>query len=187
MIQSDRVNRYINDERDAIRVLVGRRVPILIIGLLLGFIISFMTSRFDEVLIHSVEVAFFIPFVVYIAAAVGSQTQNIYIRALNAGKAKFNTYLLKEGAIGVLLGVLLGLVTWGAVMLWLGDMRLALAVGLSTLGAIITAPFVALLVTELLELEHQDPAIGTGPIATVLQDTVSIVIYGIITSLIILP
>jgi Mg/Co/Ni transporter MgtE len=37
-----------------------------------------------------------------------------------------------------------------------------------------------------LQLEHSDPAVGAGPIATVVQDTVSILIFGFIASAIIL-
>ena len=54
------------------------------------------------------------------------------------------------------------------------------------LASIAIAPIVALLVTEFLSLEHSDPAVGSGPIATVIQDTLSILIYGIIASAIIL-
>ncbi len=44
------------------------------------------------------------------------------------------------------------------------------------------APLVALLVTEVLQLEHKDPAVGSGPIATVIQDTLSVLIYGLVAS-----
>ncbi|MBI1872184.1 magnesium transporter, partial [Candidatus Collierbacteria bacterium] len=72
------------------------------------------------------------------------------------------------------------------VSLWLKSFSLALAVGVSTLAAVGSAPLVALLVTELLELEHKDPAIGAGPIATVVQDTISVVVYGVIASALLL-
>ena len=53
-------------------------------------------------------------------------------------------------------------------------------------AAVLVAPLVALLVTETLQLEHSDPAVGSGPIATVIQDTLSILIFGLIASAIIL-
>ena len=37
-------------------------------------------------------------------------------------------------------------------------------------------------VTQLFQEEHRDPAAGAGPIATVIQDATSIIIYGIVSS-----
>lgn len=63
---------------------------------------------------------------------------------------------------------------------------LSLAVGLGILGAIASAPPIALVVTEFLQMEHTDPAVGASPIATVIQDAVSVLIYGFIASAIML-
>jgi len=84
------------------------------------------------------------------------------------------------------MGIFFGCVSFLIVSVWFNSMILATAVGLATFCAIATAPVVAIIVTELLQLDHQDPAIGAGPIATVIQDTVSIVVYGAIASAIIL-
>jgi len=64
-------------------------------------------------------------------------------------------------------------------------MLLALAVGVSMFVAIATAPVVNMIIVELFELENQDPAVGSGPIATVIQDAISVIMYGIIASAII--
>ncbi len=175
-----------DDDVDSLKRLVRIRIPPLLIGLFVGFLISFATSRFEEVLKTNVEVAYFIPFVVYMAAAVGAQTQTIYTRDLIDGTARFSTYLAKEMALGIILGALFGLVSWGVVVIWLGSHLLALSVGLAIFAAISAAPLVALTVTEILQLHHQDPAVGAGPIATVIQDTISVVLYGIIASAIML-
>lgn len=175
-----------DDDIDSIRELVMRRVPPLFVGLFLGFLISFATSRFKDVLTKNIEVAYFIPFVVYMAAAVGAQTQTIYARDLVDGTARFSTYLVKEVALGIILGTVFGLLSWVVVTLWFGAGLLALSVGVALFAAIATAPFIALTVTELLQLHHQDPAVGAGPIATVIQDTVSVSLFGIIASVIML-
>lgn len=182
----EKITELADDDNDSIKTLVWMRIPPLAIGLLLGFVISFAVSRFEEVLLKHVEVAFFIPFVVYMAAAVGNQTQSIYSRDLSSGKAKFTTYLVKEMALGIILGSIFGLISWGIVYVWFGLPQLAMAVGLAMVAAIGTAPLVALLVTEAFQLEHQDPAVGAGPIGTVIQDTISVLLYGLIASAIIL-
>ncbi len=178
--------KFADDDRQSIGVLLGLRTPALIVGLILGLLLSFATSQFEEVISQNISVAFFIPFIVYLAAAVGAQTQSIYIRDLKTGKASFRRYLLKESIMGLLFGLLFGAIAAAIVLVWFKSTELALAVSLSLFGAVALAPVIALTVTEVLELEHTDPATGSGPIASVIQDTVSVLIYGFIASAIIL-
>ncbi|HAE36387.1 MAG: MgtE integral membrane protein [Candidatus Nomurabacteria bacterium GW2011_GWF2_35_66] len=177
---------YADDDKESVWTLMKLRVPSLVLGLVLGVALSFVTSRFEEVLAVNISVAFFIPFVVYMADAVGTQTQNIYSRDLKSGKALFRKYLFKESILGITLGLIFGLIIFPVIIFWFNSFELALAVSLSTFGAIASAPLIALLITEVLELEHLDPAVGAGPIATVIQDTASVLIYGFIASALIL-
>lgn len=178
--------QYADDDTTSVKKLVKLRFPSLIIGLFLGILLSFATSQFEQVLAHEVRIAFFIPFVVYMAAAAGEQTHSIYARDLRTGKTSFKKYLLKETLLGIILGILSSLVSAAIIMIWFGSVKLACAVSLSMFAAISLAPLVALLVTEILQLEHKDPAVGAGPIATVIQDTLSVLIFGGISSLILL-
>ena len=178
--------QYADDDTRSMKFLLRLRIPSLVIGLLLGIVLSFITSRFGAVISKNIAVAFFIPFVVYMAAAVGNQTQSIYVRDLKTGKASFKKYLFKESAIGFILGLIFSLMTALILLLWFKSVELVLAVSLATFGAIFSAPLIALAVTEILELEHSDPAVGAGPIASVIQDTVSVLIYGFIATAIIL-
>lgn len=177
---------YADDDTESVPLLLRLRVPPLVVGLALGLGVSFLTSRFEEVLAANVHTVFFIPFVVYIAAAVGSQTHSIYSRDLKSGHAKFRNYIFKESILGLTLGLLFGAIAWGVVQWWLRDTLLAQAVGLSILFAVALAPLIAMVVTELLNDLHEDPAVGSGPIATVIQDATSILIYGAIASAILL-
>lgn len=175
-----------DDDIESVNFLFKLRIPSLVVGLILGLALSFVTSRFEEVLSKNVSVVFFIPLVVYLAAAVGTQTQSIYARDLKGEKASFKKYFFKESLLGILFGSIFGLIIFPISLIWLHDLKLALAVMLSLFGAIAIAPIVALIVTQVLQLEHKDPAVGSGPIATVIQDTMSIVIFGLIASILLL-
>lgn len=177
---------YVDDGVEPISLLLRLRLPALCIGLVLGVLISVITSRFEEVIAYDVRVAFFLPFIVYMAAAVGTQTEAIYSRDLKTGKARFHTYLIKESAVGLALGTLFGSIAGFVTNLWLGEVLLAWSIGISMFAAVGSAPLIALVVTEIVQLSHEDPAAGGGPIATVIQDMVSIVIYGLICSTILL-
>ncbi len=178
--------RYADDDVTPVKRLAEMRIPSLALGLLLGLVLSFATSRFEEVLLADVKLVFFIPLVVYMAAAVGAQTQSIYVRDLKTGKANFKTYLFKETLLGILLAAVSSIMIASVVLFWFGSVVLMLAVALSMFAAVVVAPLVALLVSEILALEHADPAVGSAPISTVIQDTLSVVIYGVVASYIIL-
>ena len=175
---------YADDDDVSILNLIRLRFPPLVLGLLLGILLSIVASRFEEVLALDVRIAFFIPFIVYMADAVGTQTQTIYSRDLRSGKASFKKYLYKESVLGLLLGLLSGCMSAIVTMLWFNSTQLATSVSIAMFASIALAPVVALLVTEVLQLEHKDPAVGAGPIATVIQDTLSVLIYGLVASLV---
>ncbi len=176
--------QYADDDTSSIKSLALMRAPSLALGLLFGALLSFITSRFEVVLTHNVEVAYFIPFIVYVADAVGTQTQSIYIRDLRSGKANFHKYLFKETILGLIFGSLFGLTVALVALWWFGSTELALATSLATLISITTAPLVAVLVSHAFEIEHTDPAVGAGPLTTVIQDTLSVLIYGSIATFI---
>lgn len=177
---------YADDDYESVGALFKLRAPALLIGLLLGIGISFVTSSFEKVLSSNIQVAFFLPFIVYIADAIGTQTEAIYSRALKTGKAKFGKYLVKEFALGIIFGLIFSVFSGGVVFFWLGNNLLAITVSLASFAAIVTAPIVALLVAQFFQFFRKDPAAGSGPVSTVIQDVISILIYGIMASIIIL-
>ena len=177
---------YADDDSTSTGRLFRLRAPSLVIGLILGIGISFVTSNFEEVLTQNIQVAFFLPFIVYIADAIGTQTQNIYSRDLQSGKTNFKKYLKKELSLGLLFGIIFALFSALVIHLWLHDTPLTLSVSISAFITLATAPTVALLVTQSIQSIHKDPAVGSGPITTIIQDTLSIIIYGLVASSIIL-
>lgn len=177
---------YADDDCESVGKLFKLRAPALMLGLLLGIGISFVTSNFEEVLSKNVQLAFFLPFVVYLSSAVGTQTEDIYTRDLKTGKAKFNTYLHKEFFLGILFGLIFSIFSGAIAFLWLRNELLSLTVTVASFIAIATAPIVALLVAHALQSANKDPAAGTGPIATVIQDVLSVVIFGLVANMIIL-
>ncbi|HSK05413.1 MAG TPA: magnesium transporter, partial [Kofleriaceae bacterium] len=64
-----------------------------------------------------------------------------------------------------------------AVLLGLGNGRLALAVASAILVAGSVATTIGLLLPWLLQRTGRDPAFGSGPVATIVQDLTSLLIY----------
>ena len=174
-----------DDVQQAAARLVGRRLPWLIVGLLGGLTASFMVSRFQYLLEAKLQLAFFIPVIVYLSDAVGTQTETIYIRNLSIFKDNFYKYLAKELLVGSYLGAILGLLIGAAAFFWLKSIETAITVGVATLVNVTIAPAVAIIIPEILFKEHVDPALGGGPFTTVVQDFISLLIYFSVASLIV--
>ncbi len=173
-----------DDEKDGVGLLIRLRIPWLALGLIGGVAASFIVSRFEEVLSQNISLAFFLPVIVYMSDAVGTQTETIFVRDLAGGKAKFSSYLVKEFILGAVLGVAFGVLIGLVAYLWIGSTDIALTVGLAMATNVALAPIIALIVPEVLFKEHSDPALGGGPFTTIIQDLISIVIYLLVASLI---
>ena len=83
----------------------------------------------------------------------------------------------RETATGLLVGVILAAVMFPTISWLWHDVALAAAVSLAVLAASTVATMVAMALPYLLHRLGYDPAFGSGPVATVTQDLLSIVIY----------
>ncbi len=180
------IKRFVeaDDTKESVGLLIRLRLPWLVAGLLGGFLATFLLSRFEQQLSDNVQLAFFIPMIVYLSDAVGSQTETIFIRNGFKKRGIFRIYFAKEFVIGVLLGLIFGVVVGGVAYAWLRDAEIALTVGLATAITTAVAPLVALVIVKLFQIERHDPAVGAGPFATIAQDIITIELYFLVASLI---
>jgi magnesium transporter len=110
------------------------------------------------------------------ADAVGTQTEALVIRGLSVGVSIRRVFRL-EILTGLVVGLVIGGVGFPAVWLAFGSVELAAAVALALLAACAMATFVAMSLPWLMTRAGHDPAFGSGPLATVVQDLLSLVIY----------
>lgn len=155
------------------------RVPWLLAGLLGAIVSADLVGMFESQLRADLILAFFVPGVVYLADAVGTQTETLIVRGLSVGisiERVFLRELLTGLSIGIVLAVLMFLF-----ILWRWERPdVALAVSLALLAACSIASSVAMLLPWLLHKLGQDPAFAAGPMATVIQDMLSVTLYFVI-------
>lgn len=159
------------------------RMPWLLIGLGGALLAAEFVGWFEEHIQQQVMLAFFIPSIVYLADAVGTQTETVVVRGLSVGVAMrrmLRRELLVGLAIGLVLAALAGPLVWWR---W-GDADIALCVGLALFAACSTATVMAMALPGLLGSFGLDPAFGSGPLATVIQDLLSILLYFAIAALV---
>ena len=87
-----------------------------------------IVGAFEAQLEKVVLLAFFVPAVVYMADAVGTQTETLLIRGMSAD-VNMRTVVRRELITGVLIGVLIGLAFFPFALIGWGDSDVALAVG----------------------------------------------------------
>jgi magnesium transporter len=158
----------------------------LIFGLFASSVITFVMVEFEQALAANVAVAFFVPALVYIAGAIGTQAVSVAVRGLSASNVSIGGLLRDELIIGVAIGATLGTVSFISAFVVFGDGALSLAVGLAVLGGGAVSAVVGFGLPWVFHRLGTDPALGSGPICTIIQDVASLFIYLILVSALIM-
>lgn len=106
------------------------RVPWLLVGLLGVFLAADIVGWFESSLQEKLILAFFIPGIVYLADAVGTQTETVVVRGLSVG-VPVGRVVGRELLSGLAIGLALGAVAFPIILWRWGDGVTALGVGLS--------------------------------------------------------
>lgn len=154
-----------------------RRLPWLVVGLAMSTGATLVMASFEHILQKHVMIAFFIPAIVYLTDAIGTQTEAVAVRGLSARHRPLPAILWSEFVTGALIGLSLGVLSTLGIWLIYGSLALGLGVGVSLLAAGAMASVIGLLLPWLLSRFGVDPAFGAGPVATILQDVLTIAIY----------
>jgi magnesium transporter len=159
----------------------GHRLPWLLVGLAGALLAADAVAWFERDLQTNLLLAFFLPGIVYLADAVGTQTETLAIRGLSVGVA-LRGIIWRELVTGVVIGAGLAAVA-APLLLWRwGAPDVTLVVALALLTTCSVATGVAIVLPWMLSRMGIDPAFGSGPLATVIQDLLSIIIYLLIAA-----
>jgi magnesium transporter len=157
------------------------RVPWLLVGLCGALFAADIVSRFEDHLRVNLMLAFFMPGIVYLADAVGTQTETVIVRGLSLG-VPMGRMLPGEILAGLVIGLALASIAGPLVWWQWSDSKLALSVALSVFAASSTSTVAAMALPWIFSWLKLDPAFGSGPLATVIQDLLSIWIYLLVTA-----
>jgi magnesium transporter len=156
---------------------VRHRLPWLLVGLAGSVMAALVMAQFEAVLQSRVAIAFFVPGIVYLADAIGTQTEAIAVRGLSISHLPIGQLLVGELWTGVLLGVILGALAFAGVWGVMQDFGLALSIGVALTAAGASATLIGLLLPWAFQRFGYDPAYGSGPLGTVTQDVLSLLVY----------
>lgn len=165
----------------------GARLAWLVANLVGGLLAAWLISMFTATLAEAIALAAFIPVITAMGGNVGIQSSTITIRGLATGRLRrqdFRSTLLKELAIGAVMGLVCGLSVAVVAFIWKGNPFLGMVVGLSLFAAMSVAAVAGALMPVVFRGLGFDPAIAASPFVTTANDISGIIIYfAIATSL----
>lgn len=175
---------FIETEKVSSKILVKARIPWLFFGLFGGMMAAKIVELFESSLGKHFVLIAFIPLMVYMADAVGAQTQTLFIRSLAVNNDfNFKKYFLKEIKVSFLIALILGVVLFFFSFFFFNSFAVGIILGASLFLTVISAGVIGVIIPWGLKIFKKDPAIGSGPFATIIRDILSLVIYFSVSSL----
>lgn len=157
--------------------LIQSRLPWLVVGLAIGLTASVVVSSFEEHISRNIALVFFMPIVAFMSGAIGTQTETVLVRSLTYLKVSIWKYLIKELSLGMMIGAIIGFITGVFAYLISGSVEISSVIVLSLFASMSVATMLGVLVPLMLRALKKDPAVGSGPFITSLQDLISLSIY----------
>lgn len=164
---------------------VESRTSWLIVGLAGAIIMAVYIGSFEEILTRHIIIASFIPAVVYMSGALATQFQTILVRDLAIWGAELNLkkYIARQIGIGTLMSIAIAIIMFTLISIIWQEPNIAFVISLASFISLFITGAVSIFITLLIKKFKFDPALGSGPIATVMSDLISVVVYFIIVAL----
>jgi magnesium transporter len=137
-------------------------------------------DSFQEELQAAVALSIFIPMLIGTGGNAGSQTTATIIRAMAVGDVDWRdiwSVWLHEMAIGLTLGLGMGVIAYLLAYTWTEDPQLALTVSVSILGIVLWATGAGSILPLLAARLNIDPTVVSGPVMSTLVDATGLFIY----------
>jgi magnesium transporter len=154
------------------------RLPWLIIGLGGGIFAAQIVGFFEETLSSNLILAAFIPLIVYISSAAGVQMEAYIIRDLAVVQnIPFRRYFYRHFLLVMAIAAILAMILFGSFGLLYQNWHVSAVLSVSLFISVSSSVLTGLLIPYTFSKLHFDPADASGPIATIIQDIISIVLY----------
>ncbi len=157
---------------------VWHRLPWLLLGLAGGLLAAQLVAQYEETLRANLLLAAFIPLIVYMSDAVGTQMEAFIIRDMAVEhRLPFLRYLTRQIAVIAIISLLLGGSLFLIANFLHGNARTSVVLGVSLSAAVLSSVLTGLIIPYVFSRMRLDPANASGPTATILQDLLSILVY----------
>jgi magnesium transporter len=157
-----------------------KRLPWLGINLMTAFLATVVVAIFEPTIDKLAAVAIFMPVVAGMGGNAGTQTLTVIVRGIALGELTWSNSrkaLLKEAAVGLGNGIVLGVVAALVAWVWKGNGTLGLVLGAAMIINMFVAATAGTLVPLGLRAVDVDPALASSVFITTLTDIAGFFAY----------
>lgn len=152
---------------------IRRRLPWLVMNLGTAFIASMVVSQFEGTIGKVTALAALMPIVAGMGGNAAVQSIAVMVRSLalgDLGSSGRSRAVIKEGTVGIMNGVIIGLLAGSIVWAMWGSFQLGLLISVAMLVNLVIAGLVGTVIPLVLRKLKFDPALSSGPLATTFTD-----------------
>lgn len=163
----------------SIWVLYRKRIVWLLVLLGVNLIASGVIAAYEEVLLSTIALAFFIPLLIATGGNAGAQSATLMVRAIATGDVKLTQWfwaLGREMAVAGFLGVTMGVAS-SILGLFRGGPEIGLVVGLAMVLLVLVSNFIGVVLPFVITKFGLDPAVVSNPLITSVADVAGLIIY----------
>ncbi len=185
---NEEINAKYTDLYEPVRKSILKRMPWLLVLLVLGTGVSATVGLFESIVAHLPVIMCFQSLILDMAGNVGTQSLAVAIRVLmdNGIHRKMKASLiLKECRVGLINGVILGGISFVAIGGYLclteGNPFFAFSISgclaISMVLAMAISSFVGTAIPLIFQRAGIDPAVASGPLITTINDLTAVITY----------
>ena len=167
-----------------------KRLPWLIISVVLNLLIATVLSTFEETLSTFVALVLFQPMILGMAGNIGTQSLAVTILGINKKTLKYKKHILNEFIIGLVNSFLIGLFAVGIVFGFLSIfdpqtevLKISIVVGLSLFFALLISALAGVFLPLWLNSMKVDEKAASGPLISTINDFCALGIYFLIATM----
>ncbi|PON12447.1 magnesium transporter [Candidatus Entotheonella serta] len=156
------------------------RLPWLSVSWAGGLLASYVIDANEATLSSMVMLAAFFPVIIGMGGNAATQSLAVAVRGLATGSITARdmvSAILKEGRIGLSLGVIYGVLLGSVAWFWQGTVMLGLVVGVSIWSSMSIAAILGGVLPLCFAPIRIDPAVASGPFLTTAIDVIGLAIY----------
>lgn len=174
----------VDDAHQGVWAGIVNRLPGIVTLLIMGTVTAFLFRHYEPIIQQASIFAIFITLITGTAGNTGTQSLAVAIRkiALHDEEQAFWKVLIQEGLTGLGIGLISGVVVFGIVSLWQGNVVLGGIIGFSMFASIAVAALTGTCIPFGLDKFNFDPSIASGPFITTVNDLTTVFVYFTIVS-----
>ena len=156
------------------------RLPWLSVSWVGGLLASYVIDANEATLSNMVMLAAFFPVIIGMGGNAATQSLAVAVRGLATGSISAGDMLaaiVKEGRIGLSLGIIYGILLGAVAWFWQGTLMLGLVVGVAIWCSMSIAAILGGVLPLCFARIRIDPAVASGPFLTTAIDIIGLAIY----------